>query len=237
MDFGKIFVAIIGLLKIKLLITYIMENMEEQKQEQNEVVENQEEMTEETMEKSAPEIEKETSNQTEESKTTEEKTSFFKRKNSKETKLKEELDKLEVEKKELNDKFLRLYSEFDNYKKRTNKEKLDILATASKDVVVSMLPIIDDFERAIAANEKTEDLQIVKDGFTLIYNKLQSLLTRLDVAEIEAKGNDFDTDLHEAVAHFPTEDEGQKGKVIDVVEKGYKMKDKVIRFAKVVVAN
>lgn len=214
-----------------------MKKMDEQQNEQSESVENQEEMNEKTTSEPVREPAAETHQRTEESKASEEKTSFFKRKNAKETKLKEELEKLELEKKELNDKFLRLYSEFDNYKKRTNKEKLELLSAASKDVVVSMLPIIDDFERAIAANEKTEDLQTVKDGFGLIYNKLKSVLQRLDVVEIEAKGTDFDTDVHEAVAHFPTEDENQKGKVIDVVEKGYKMKDKVIRFAKVVVAN
>ena len=142
---------------------------------------------------------------------------------------------MKVEKAELNDRFLRLFSEFDNYKKRVNKEKLDLLATASEKVIVSLLPVVDDFERAIAANEKVEDTQAIKDGFVLIYNKLIQLLKRFDVEEIKAVGEVFDTDFHEAVTHFPTDKEEDKGKVIDVTEKGYKLKDKVIRYAKVVV--
>ena len=156
---------------------------------------------------------------------------FFYKKNNKE----KELENMKVEKAELNDRFLRLFSEFDNYKKRVNKEKLDLLATASEKVIVSLLPVVDDFERAIAANEKVEDTQAIKDGFVLIYNKLIQLLKRFDVEEIKAVGEVFDTDFHEAVTHFPTDKEEDKGKVIDVTEKGYKLKDKVIRYAKVVV--
>jgi len=164
---------------------------------------------------------------------------FFSKKNNKEKakiqELEAELEKIKVEKAELNDRFLRLFSEFDNYKKRVNKEKLDLLSTASEKVIVSLLPVIDDFERAIAANEKVEDNQAIKDGFVLIYNKLIQLLKRFDVEEIKAIGEVFDTDFHEAVTHFPTDKEEDKGKVIDVTEKGYKLKDKVIRYAKVVV--
>ena len=135
----------------------------------------------------------------------------------------------------MNDRFLRLFSEFDNYKKRVSKEKLDLIATASEKVIVSLLPIIDDFERAIAANEKVEDITAIKEGFNLIYNKLIQMMKRFDVEEIQAKGEEFNTDFHEAVTHFPTQNEEEKGKVIDVTEKGYKLKDKVIRYAKVVV--
>lgn len=164
--------------------------------------------------------------------------SFFGRKKSEEEeKLKKELEDLDVKYKELNDRFLRLYSEFDNYKKRTNKEKLDLLSTASEKVIVGLLPVIDDFERAIAANEKVEDVAAIKEGFVLIYNKLLQLLKRFDVEEITAKGEEFNTDFHEAVTHFPAQNEEDKGKVIDVTEKGYKIKDKVIRYSKVVVAN
>ena len=167
------------------------------------------------------------------------KKSFFYKKNSKEkakiNELEQELEKVKAEKAELNDRFLRLFSEFDNYKKRVNKEKIDLLATASEKVIVSLLPVVDDFERAIAANEKVEDSQSIKDGFVLIYNKLVQLLKRFDVEEIQALGEVFDTDFHEAVTHFPTDKEEDKGKVIDVTEKGYKLKDKVIRYAKVVV--
>ncbi|MBO7646842.1 MAG: nucleotide exchange factor GrpE [Bacteroidales bacterium] len=165
--------------------------------------------------------------------------SFFSKKNNKEKQKIEELEaqieKLNAEKAELNDRFLRLYSEFDNYKKRVNKEKLDLIATASEKVILSVLPIMDDFERAIAANEKVDDINAIKEGFVLIYNKMQQMLTRHNVTEIEAVGQVFDTDLHEAVTHFPVEKEEDKGKVIDVTEKGYKLSDKVIRYAKVVV--
>ena len=147
-----------------------------------------------------------------------------------------EVEKIKVEKAELNDRFLRLYSEFDNYKKRVSREKLDLIATASEKVIIDLLPVIDDYERAIAANEKAEDINAIKEGFNLIYNKLQQLLKRFDVEEVVAKGETFDTDFHEAITHFPTDKEEDKGKVIDVTEKGYKIKDKVIRFAKVVVA-
>lgn len=167
------------------------------------------------------------------------KKSIFSRKNHKEKtrieELEKQLEEAKIEKAELNDRFLRLFSEFDNYKKRVNKEKLDLLSTASEKVIVSLLPVLDDFERAIAANEKVEDIQAIKDGFTLIYNKLSQLLKRFDVEEIKAVGEVFDTDFHEAVTHFPTDKEEEKGKVIDVTEKGYKLKDKVIRYAKVVV--
>lgn len=180
-----------------------------------------------------------TDNLTAETDTNTRKNGLFSKKNHKDKnkiqELEAEIEKLKAEKAELNDRFLRLYSEFDNYKKRANKEKLDILSTASEKVIVNLLPVIDDFERAIAANEKVEDIKAIKDGFVLIYNKLIQLLKRFDVEEIQAKGEAFNTDFHEAVTHFPTEKEEDKGKVIDVTEKGYKLKDKVIRYAKVVV--
>lgn len=163
--------------------------------------------------------------------------SFFGRKKSEDDELKKQLEEAEIKYKELNDRFLRLYSEFDNYKKRTNKEKLELLSTASEKVIVGLLPVIDDFERAIAANEKSEEVTAIKEGFVLIYNKLQQLLKRFDVEEIKAKGEEFNTDYHEAITHFPAQKEEDKGKVMDVTEKGYKIKDKVIRYSKVVVAN
>ena len=167
------------------------------------------------------------------------KRNIFSRKKDKEKakvqELENELEQLKAEKAELNDRFLRLFSEFDNYKKRVSKEKLDLIATASEKVIVSLLPIIDDFERAIIANEKVEDINAIKEGFNLIYNKLMQMMKRFDVEEIQAKGEEFNTDFHEAVTHFPAQNEEDKGKVIDVTEKGYKLKDKVIRSAKVVV--
>ena len=163
--------------------------------------------------------------------------SFFGKKPSKEDKLKEQVEKLEKEKQELNDKFLRLFSEFDNYKKRTNKEKIDLIGTASEKVIVALLPVVDDFERAIQYNQKVDEVNTLKDGFEIIYNKLKSILTRFEVEEIQSMGEVFNTDFHEAIAHFPAPSEDMKGKVMDVTEKGYKMKEKVIRFSKVIVAN
>ena len=163
---------------------------------------------------------------------------FSRKKDKDKTKVQElekEIEQLKAEKAELNDRFLRLFSEFDNYKKRVSKEKLDLIATASEKVLVSLLPVIDDFERAIAANEKADNIDSIKEGFNLIYNKLVQMMKRFDVEEIQAKGEEFNTDFHEAVTHFPAQKEEDKGKVIDVTEKGYKLKNKVIRFAKVVV--
>lgn len=170
---------------------------------------------------------------------TQKKSGLFSKKGNKDKLTIQEMEKAlenaKIEKAELNDRFLRLYSEFDNYKKRVNKEKLDLISTASEKVFVNLLPVIDDFERAIAANEKAEDAEAIKEGFVLIYNKMLQLLKRFDVEEIAAKGEPFNTDFHEAITHFPTDKEEDKGKVIDVTEKGYKIKDKVIRYSKVVV--
>lgn len=186
------------------------------------------------------EVQENTDNLTDkEADTDKNKKSFFTKKKDKEKQkiqdLEKEIEQLKAEKAELNDRFLRLFSEFDNYKKRVSKEKLDLIATASEKVLVSLLPVVDDFERAIAANEKADNIDSIKEGFNLIYNKLLQLLKRFDVTEIEAKGEEFDTDLHEAVTHFPAPTEEEKGKVMDVTEKGYKIKGKVIRYAKVVV--
>jgi len=191
-----------------------------------------------------PEVKKEEQNNTDnlsekEENTDTKKKGFFSKKKDKEKdrvqELEKEIEQMKAEKAELNDRFLRLFSEFDNYKKRVSKEKLDLIATASEKVLVSLLPVIDDFERAIAANEKAENIDSIKEGFTLIYNKLIQMMKRFDVEEIQAKGEEFNTDFHEAVTHFPAQKEEDKGKVIDVTEKGYKLKDKVIRYAKVVV--
>ncbi|WP_343631838.1 nucleotide exchange factor GrpE [Fluviicola sp.] len=135
----------------------------------------------------------------------------------------------------LNDKYLRLYSEFDNYRKRTNKEKIELISTASAGVLKDMLSVMDDFERAIANNENSEDITAVKDGFKLIHHKLKNLLEGKGLKQMEAKHQPFDSDLHEAIANVPAPSEDLKGKIIDDVEKGYYLNDKVIRFAKVVV--
>ena len=137
---------------------------------------------------------------------------------------------------ELNDKFLRLFSEFDNFRKRTAKEKLDLTVTASENVIKDILPVLDDFERALQNMEKNgneADLQ----GVTLIYNKLKDTLKKKGLEEIEAMGAEFNTDEHEALTMIPAPEEDQKGKVLDVIQKGYKLNGKVIRFARVVVGN
>ncbi len=137
---------------------------------------------------------------------------------------------------ELNDTYLRLYSEFDNYRKRTAKEKLELSATASAAVMRDLLPVLDDFERALQNMEKNgneADLQ----GVTLIYNKLKTTLQKKGLEEIVAIDCDFNTDEHEALTMIPAPDESKKGKVIDVIQKGYKLNGTVIRFARVVVGS
>jgi molecular chaperone GrpE len=136
---------------------------------------------------------------------------------------------------ELNDKFLRLYAEFDNFRRRTNKERLDLIANANASLLKDLLPVVDDFERALTNNEKVEDPAVLKEGFLLINNKFRSILESKGLKVMDAKGQPFDSELHEAIANIPVEDEAMKGKVIDDVEKGYTLNEKVIRYAKVVV--
>jgi molecular chaperone GrpE len=137
--------------------------------------------------------------------------------------------------KDINDKYIRLYSEFDNFRKRSAKERLDLISSASGDLIKELLPILDDFERAIDANKNADDIEAVKEGIILVHTKINKTLANKGLKEIEAKGNDFDAELHEAIAKFPAADESQKGKIIDVVEKGYYLNDKILRFSKVVV--
>lgn len=132
----------------------------------------------------------------------------------------------------LNDKYVRLYSEYENYRKRTNQEKADLLLNGGKDVLKVILPIVDDMERAL---KNIPDDNIAKEGVQLVYNKLITTLTQKGVKEIEAKGQKFDENLHEAVTRIPAPDENLKGTVLDVIEKGYMLNDKVLRFPKVVV--
>ncbi len=134
---------------------------------------------------------------------------------------------------EANDKYVRIYSEYENYRKRTTMEKADLLLNGAKDTIKAILPVVDDFERALA---HIADDDASKEGVQLIYNKLMKILEQKGLKAIEAKGEKFDENLHEAVTQFPASDESQKGTVVDVVEKGYYLNDKVIRYAKVVVA-
>ena len=136
---------------------------------------------------------------------------------------------------EVNDKYLRLYSDFDNFRKRTIKEKGDLVSSASSGVIKDLLPVLDDFERAIQSNEKSEDLDGLKEGFHLIFSKMQNILHDIGLKPMETKGEKFDMDLHEAITNIPAPTEDDKGKVVDVVEKGYYLNEKVLRYAKVVV--
>lgn len=152
-----------------------------------------------------------------------------------ETKTEDASEKMAAEIAEWRDKYVRLSAEFDNYRKRTLKEKMDLMSSAGEDVIKSLLPVMDDLERALAATEKASDVAAVREGVVLISNKLRDTLRGRGLAEIEAVGQELDTDFHEAVAKIPAQDETQKGRIIDVVQKGYKLNDKVIRHSKVVV--
>ena len=134
---------------------------------------------------------------------------------------------------EAQDKYVRLYSEYENYRKRTNLEKADLIINGSKDMIKAILPVVDDMERALLA---MSDEDASKEGVQLIFNKLMNILSKKGLKPIEAKGQKFDENLHEAITQFPAAEEGQKGTVVDVVEKGYYLNDKVLRYAKVVVA-
>jgi molecular chaperone GrpE len=150
----------------------------------------------------------------------------------------EKTEKLEAEIIQLNDKYLRLYSEFDNYRKRTIKEKVELSKTASTDIILAILPVLDDFERAINAFEiSAESTDAVKHGIILIFGKFITVLSQQGLQQMKTIGEDFNTDFHEAITNIPASDPEQKGKVVDEVEKGYILNGKVIRYAKVVVAN
>ncbi len=144
-----------------------------------------------------------------------------------------ETEKLQGEIAELKDKYLRLYSDFDNFRKRTAKEKLEMIQTASEKVIVDIIPVIDDIERATANAQEGE----ISEGIKLIFNKLTNTLAGKGLKAMDAKGAVFNPDVHEAITQFPAPTEDDKGKVFDVVEKGYYLNEKVIRFSKVVVAN
>ncbi len=152
---------------------------------------------------------------------------------------KDEFSQLKEEVGKLNDKYLRLFSEFDNYKKRTAKEKATIISQAGSDVLKDILPVVDDLERALEANKKIESddetVESLKQGFELIHHKLLTVLESKGVKPMDSKGEEFNTDYHEAMTRMPAPSEDMKGKVVEVVEKGYWLKDSVLRYAKVVV--
>ncbi len=135
----------------------------------------------------------------------------------------------------LQDKYIRLAADFDNYRKRMLKERMELVKTAGEDVLVSFLPILDDVERAMKSIRESQDLEAVKTGVELIYSKLKDFLTQKGIKEIDALNQPFNTDFHEAITQIPVDDQDKKGKVVDVVQKGYTLHDKVVRFPKVVV--
>lgn len=157
-----------------------------------------------------------------------------KNKRNKKNRNDKQLEELTEKYDELNDKYLRLFSEFDNYRKRTAKEKIELSKTASENIMVDLLPILDDFERALQTMEN-KDTDANYEGVLLIYNKFKRTLEQKGLEEINAKDATFDTDEHEALTNVPVTDESQKGKVLDVIQKGYKLNGKVIRYARVVV--
>ncbi len=143
-------------------------------------------------------------------------------------------DALQAEK----EKYIRLYSEFDNFRRRTSKERLEWMQTASKDIILNVLPVIDDMERALKSMESSDSMpKEAVEGMSLIYKKLYSILEKKGLTPMNAKGSDFDPELHEAITQFAAPSPDLVGKVIDEVEKGYLLNEKVIRFAKVVVGN
>lgn len=141
----------------------------------------------------------------------------------------------EKERDEWKDKFVRLYSEYENFRKRTAKEKIDLSRTATERLMTDLLSILDDFDRAIENNSNVEDPNVIKEGVDLIYNKLFKSLETKGLKAMESKGTKFDVDLHDAITNIPAPSKKLKGKVVDVVEKGYYLNDHVLRFAKVVV--
>ena len=142
---------------------------------------------------------------------------------------------LEDELAEMKDKYLRLYSDFENFKRRTSKERVEFFKTAGQEIITAMLPVLDDFERATKSMDTAKDVSAVKEGVTLVHHKLKNILTQKGLKEMEAQGKDFDADFHEAITNIPAPSPELKGKVVDAVEKGYFLGDKVIRYAKVVV--
>lgn len=146
-----------------------------------------------------------------------------------------EIEELKAQLEEQKDRYLRLSAEFDNYRKRTLKERSDMLKTVNGDTLSGMLPVLDDLERAMQSMEKATDVDAVREGVVLIYNKIQEFLKNKGIVEIDAMNQVFDTDLHEAITKIPAPTEDLKGKVVDVIQKGYKIDTKVIRYAKVVV--
>ncbi|MEP7230051.1 MAG: nucleotide exchange factor GrpE [Ginsengibacter sp.] len=147
----------------------------------------------------------------------------------------EETSKLKAELEEQKDKYVRLFAEFDNYKRRSAKERIELIQTAGKEVISSLLQALDDADRAERQMQETDDSEQIKEGVTLVFNKLRKTLKSKGLEPMESIGTDFDVEKHEAITEIPVDNKKQKGKVVDEIEKGYYLNDKLIRFAKVVV--
>ncbi|MCI1779977.1 MAG: nucleotide exchange factor GrpE [Bacteroidales bacterium] len=148
-----------------------------------------------------------------------------------------QLESLQKERDDYKDKYLRLAAEFDNYRRRTARERIDLISTAAEDTIKGLLPVLDDCERAMELLRKSDDSSAAKEGTELIYGKLKGYLQSKGLEEIESLGKDLDTDFHEAVSKMPVKDKKQKNKVINVLQQGYKLNGKIIRYAKVVVGD
>jgi molecular chaperone GrpE len=157
--------------------------------------------------------------------------------NTSENNLEVQIGSLQKQVEEQKDKFLRLYADFDNYKKRTAKERSELILTAGKDIMTAMLPVSDDMDRAIKYMNESEDLTTIKEGLNLVYAKFKNTLEQNGLKSIPSIGEIFDVEKHEAITEIPAPNDEMKGKVVDEVEKGYSLNGKVIRFAKVVVGS
>lgn len=189
------------------------------------------ELEDESKVKSSEDSKKEKEKTTNESENTNDKSNNEKSKDSKLLEIQDELS-------EMKEKYLRLYSEFDNYRKRAAREKISLIESASGELIAELLPILDDFDRASKSNTDKTDPDALKEGFELIRDKFKKTLIRKGLQEMEiSEGTEFDSELHEAISQVPVEKKKLKGKVIDVVEKGYTINEKVLRYAKVVVGN
>lgn len=147
----------------------------------------------------------------------------------------DKVQELEGQLKEVNDKYLRLVADFDNFRKRTAKERVELIKNAGEDVIKSLLDVVDDSDRAMKQLETSDDIVQIKEGITLVFNKLKNVLLSKGLKEMESKGQNFDTELHEAITEIPAPTDDLKGKVLDEIQKGYYLNDKIIRHAKVVV--
>lgn len=156
-------------------------------------------------------------------------------KKNKTAEIKLKMEELEKDLADAKDKYLRLYAEFDNYKKRTVRERIEMMSTAARDTIAAILPVIDDFDRAKKSAEDDASSEVFSEGVALVYNKLHGIMKSKGVTAMESNGESFDPELHEAITEIPAPSEELKGKVIDTIEKGYLLNEKIIRHAKVVV--